>query len=551
MIKAKQLYMPAIAMTALFVGSIAVLQKALSESYVSLITNELHIELDSIIYGLSVSVDSPSYQAFDEFIEKTPFAQKRHEISIISEQGKLIFDTGLSKAQLIRQPPQNNHPEFSNALKLGVGNAMRFSEAKGIEYLHVAKPFALRDFYGVARISVPIEYINSAIDRFITFFFLVMCTALAVMLVITYLNNRQIVQHLAKKEDRYKAQYAQQTREVELLNRLASLLAACSTIHEAEQVVKDLAPKILGDVLGAVSIMRSSRNLLEVKLVWGGDWIGDNIYPPDDCWALRKGKSHMARDDLAAMPCKHMPNVNDEQVLCIPLIAHGNTVGMMHLAFGDEEECRRQYNLCRTVAEHIGLAIANLELQEELRRQALRDPLTGLFNRRYMEDAIEQDMNVASRKKQSFSLLMVDMDHFKIFNDNFGHDAGDFVLKQLAGVLLKATREQDKVCRIGGEEIAILLPDTSLEESILAADNVCNAVRDISPKLNGQMLGKVTVSIGIATYPESSNGVEGLLKDADIALYQAKENGRDQHVHSGLKTTAVPLKTLPREASSG
>jgi diguanylate cyclase (GGDEF)-like protein len=111
--------------------------------------------------------------------------------------------------------------------------------------------------------------------------------------------------------------------------------------------------------------------------------------------------------------------------------------------------------------------------------------------------------------------------------------------------------EQDKVCRIGGEEIAILLPDTSLEESILAADNVCNAVRDINPKINGQMLGKVTVSIGIATYPESSNGVEGLMKDADIALYQAKENGRDQHVHSGLKTTAVPLKTLPREASSG
>jgi hypothetical protein len=99
---------------------------------------------------------------------------------------------------LIRQPPQNNHPEFSNALKLRVGNAMRFSETKGIEYLHVAKPFALRDFYGVARISVPIEYINSAIDRFITFFFFVMCFALAVMLVITYLNNRQIVQHLAK-----------------------------------------------------------------------------------------------------------------------------------------------------------------------------------------------------------------------------------------------------------------------------------------------------------------------------------------------------------------
>lgn len=388
-----------------------------------------------------------------------------------------------------------------------------------------------KKFNGIARLAMPLEYVDKTIYAFMLTFVSVIVITLFIVLTFTIFNNRLIARHIDQREHLYQSQFLNQKRDIELLHRLASLLAACNNTIEAQQVVTDVVPKILGNVSGAVAIMRASRNLLETKLSWGENRIGLDSYSPDDCWALRKGKYHFAKDELTNMQCAHMHGCEYEQTLCIPMIAHGEAIGMMSLVFETETVDDKLQNLCFTIAEHIGLAMANLELQEKLRQQALRDPLTGLYNRRYLEEILEQELIFAARSQSNLSVLMVDMDHFKRFNDNFGHDAGDYVLKQLASVLTQVCTDDDSVCRVGGEEIAIVLPKMDIDTSLLLAQKICTRVREMHPKFNGQVLGQLTVSIGIATYPDSADRSDSLIKEADIALYQAKNSGRDKALH--------------------
>ena len=228
-----------------------------------------------------------------------------------------------------------------------------------------------------------------------------------------------------------------------------------------------------------------------------------------------------------------MAATGEDQTLCIPLTAHGNTIGMLHLYFGDkgtlvENETKQ---LAFTVAEHLGLALANLSLQEKLRSQALSDPLTGLFNRRYFEESIDSLLMVAKRDSVPLSLLMLDLDHFKRFNDNFGHDAGDYVLKEISGVLINTIGDDDVVCRLGGEELAIIAPGLNAQQAMALSATICANVEELHLNLKGLSLGKVTVSIGVATFPDSRVEQADLVKYADVALYKAKDYGRNRAVH--------------------
>ena len=226
-----------------------------------------------------------------------------------------------------------------------------------------------------------------------------------------------------------------------------------------------------------------------------------------------------------------MHNSADVKTLCIPLVAHGNTIGLMHLILDENDTAPQKIDMSCSIAEHLALAVANLDLQQRLRQQALRDSLTGLYNRRYFDDSITQKLNISNRYHQPLSLLMMDMDHFKSFNDSFGHDAGDYVLKSVAALFTKIMRKEDCVCRIGGEEIAVLLPQADREQSLIISDKVCQEVRRLHLTLNGQSLGKLSISIGIATYPEDADDADELIKQADNAMYSAKKNGRDQFFH--------------------
>jgi len=180
------------------------------------------------------------------------------------------------------------------------------------------------------------------------------------------------------------------------------------------------------------------------------------------------------------------------------------------------------------VGERISLALANLRLREVLRGQSIRDPLTGLFNRRFMEESLERELRRAMRAKQQVALLMLDIDHFKRFNDTFGHQAGDALLRALGKLLRESTRGQDVVCRYGGEEFAFVLAGASFDAAQKRAEFLREDIKQLNVQYGGQLLGAVTLSIGIAVFPEHGDSAEHLLKAADDALYRAKEGGRDR-----------------------
>jgi diguanylate cyclase (GGDEF)-like protein len=186
--------------------------------------------------------------------------------------------------------------------------------------------------------------------------------------------------------------------------------------------------------------------------------------------------------------------------------------------------------LAAAVAEQIAMALANLNLRETLRHQSIRDSLTGLFNRRYMEETLERELHRGKRKGAPVGIIMLDLDHFKMFNDTFGHLAGDALLRAVGEFLQARVRGEDIVCRHGGEEFAVILPEASLESTRQRAEHLRDGVKILEVQHRGQSLGTITLSAGVAAFPDHGATAEVVLREADAALYRAKADGRDRVV---------------------
>jgi len=191
-------------------------------------------------------------------------------------------------------------------------------------------------------------------------------------------------------------------------------------------------------------------------------------------------------------------------------------------------EWRRIYPPPNSFAEQIGLSIANIRLREMLKRQSIRDPLTGAFNRRYLDEVFERELRRAERANQTVGVIMMDLDHFKNFNDTFGHNAGDVALQALGSILLKHVRSQDVVCRYGGEEFIILLPGVSEAGTGSRADEIRSKVKEQDITYEGRPLAKISVSAGVSAFPKHGTTPGQLIAAADGALYAAKKAGRDR-----------------------
>lgn len=319
------------------------------------------------------------------------------------------------------------------------------------------------------------------------------------------------------------------TDEQSLLGELDNLLAACNSIEEACNVFNRVGSKFFSDKQGALSIRNHSGNLYEITTSWGGQWPGDQVFFSDDCWSLRRGQPHLSAEATPSPLCKHLPVVFESSVLCVPLVAQGDTLGVFHLMadsidFFDDVVIR----LAESLAEHASLAIVNLRLRESLRLKSIRDPLTNLFNRRYLVESLEREISRSKRKEENIGVMMIDIDHFKIFNDSFGHEAGDFVLKQLGLALSQFVRKEDIACRYGGEEFTLILPNTSLEISQKRAEQLCDRIRKVDLRFQNKSLVTLTLSIGVSVFPDHGELVETLIGAADQALYRAKHEGRNR-----------------------
>lgn len=313
------------------------------------------------------------------------------------------------------------------------------------------------------------------------------------------------------------------------ISEMSDYLQSCKTTEEAYTLIGKVLPKVLVETSGSIAVYNNSKNLIETKLTWGSAVAAESEFVPEECWGLRQGYPHISTPHGNSPTCSHIKVLPSGGAMCYPMQAHGEALGLFLAApDGAAPLSEYQQKLIKRVGEQVSLAISNLKLQNRLRNQSIRDPMTGLYNRRYLEETMEQALSRAKRYEQPVTVFMLDIDHFKKFNDTMGHDAGDALLVKFAQVMQHNVRQEDVVCRYGGEEFIILLPNTSAQDAVTVAGKLCEATRRIKMSNGKQELPPVTVSIGIATYPQHSTTSADLISAADAALYAAKNGGRNQ-----------------------
>ena len=322
-------------------------------------------------------------------------------------------------------------------------------------------------------------------------------------------------------------------REMRLINRMNDLLQACKTQEEAFQVVSLAVGALFPSQSGGLAILHDSGHFLETFASWGDEPILESIFQLDDCWAIRRGQAHDVADPLDNVICRHFVRPPKQGYLCLPLVVQGEMLGLFSIeipAGMKPENAHHWRQQVVTVGEGIKLSLSNLKLREIMREQANHDPLTGLFNRRYLNDTLQRELNHARRDCTPTAIAMLDIDHFKNINDTYGHDAGDLMLRELGRVLRENVRKSDIACRFGGEEFVLILLDSSLESSRHLLEKISTLVKEMQIHYAEQLLGSISLSIGVVEASQHEMTADELLSAADKAMYAAKRAGRDRIV---------------------
>ena len=341
------------------------------------------------------------------------------------------------------------------------------------------------------------------------------------------------------------------TEEISLLNNLASSLQSCRGIAEAKDLLQHFMERLFPGQSGALYVAQSARGVLEAKAAWGDTREWEALMETTDCWALRRGQMHDFSAGGSNLPCQHVRSPEGGYV-CVPMMAEGEVLGLLHLrdlahpgegAAAGHEELRDH---AERLATQIGPAIASLTLREQLHQHSIRDGLTGLFNRRYLEETVGREILRARRSQVNVAVIMVDVDHFKQFNDTHGHQAGDAVLQAFATYLQESIRGDDIACRYGGEEFTIILPGTTPDGALERAEQLRRGTAELRLRLRGESLPSITASFGVAFFPQDGDTWNDLLRAADAALYRAKYEGRNRVV---VASTVNDDAALPPAAS--
>jgi len=328
------------------------------------------------------------------------------------------------------------------------------------------------------------------------------------------------------------AELQRRDEEMKLLIGLNDLLQACTTQAEAYQAIAHVGVELFAGQSGCLAILSGPEHNLETVARWGDEAAIMSRFPIEHCWALRRGKLHEVIDPRTDLLCQHFGGEVLAGWLCVPLIVQSGTVGLLCLAgvagMGRVSITRQQ--LAVAAGETIKLSLHNLKLREELRQQAVHDPLTGLCNRRYLEENLGRELHRARRANSPLCVVMFDLDNFKPFNDTFGHEAGDSILRDLAQVLREKLRKSDIACRYGGDEFVLVLPDSSLADTQQRVQQIRALLKELPMRHGGQVVRPISASAGIAGLPEHGSTAAELLQAADNAMYAAKQVGGNRVV---------------------
>lgn len=454
----------------------------------------------------------------------------RNRITVVEQDGQIIEDSSVPAGSTGSLSNHADREEIMDALKNEKSIHTRISTVTKKEMSYVAALSSLNGRPVVIRISRTTKDIRESMAPLLYLvigFGVISLFGLAGVAILAIIGvNRRV-------RNEYKTRAAQ----VYSMQELGTLLSACASREEILGVVEKLFPELLHKMSGAIALFNSSRNQLEIKVEWGEQWAASRMYSPSDCWSLRKGREHNNKEGHRGVSCMHLTGV-EENHYCFPMIAHGDTLGVLHVKQQSADGLSpEEKNFIFAISEQVGLALANANLRRNLRDQATKDALTGLHNRRYLMDTVVQEISRAERHDKILGVLMLDLDHFKNFNDTYGHDCGDKVLIRLGEALKKCTREHDICCRYGGEEFTIILVENSLEGMATVAKRICQAVRDIEFPYGNEVIKDITISIGISVFPHHGKSLDDLMKEADNMLYEVKKEGRD-----GFKMLEVSTK---------
>jgi diguanylate cyclase (GGDEF)-like protein len=360
--------------------------------------------------------------------------------------------------------------------------------------------------------------------------------------------TREVTEQRENEEGlaRQRRELERSNAEMKLLNGLADMLQSCATSDEAYSVATQSCAELFAEFSGSISVMQPSLDMLDSRAAWGDAEPGALRFAPAECWALRRGRAHVSGP--TGPRCGRLSRSTPRRCLCLPMVGQSETTGVFHLmstVLGGEKRpdddltsspARR---LAVTVAAQLSMAFANLRLRESLREMSIRDPLTGLFNRRYMEETLNRELSLAARNRAEVAVLVIDVDHFKAFNDSHGHDAGDAILGAVGEVPRRYSRISDVACRFGGEEFIVIPPSCTLDDVRLRADELRRRVSALRVPYRGIDLSGPTISCGVAAYPQHGATPQELIHIADGALYAAKRGGRDRVVVAPLARTGI------------
>jgi diguanylate cyclase (GGDEF)-like protein len=333
------------------------------------------------------------------------------------------------------------------------------------------------------------------------------------------------------------AQLLKRDEEMKSLIHLNELLQSCTTQAEAYQVVALVAPELFAGESGCLAMLHPADQMMETVARWGDETALVPSFSLEDCWALRRGKLHEVSDPRVDLLCHHFVHDPQAGYLCVPLIVPSGTNGLLCLtgATGKEKGSSARQRLAVAAGEMIKLYFYSLRLKDELRDQAIHDPLTGLCNRRYLDESLSRELHRGRRGKSPLCVVMLDLDNFKQFNDAFGHDAGDSVLRQLGQMLRDKLRKSDISCRYGGDEFVLVLPDSSLADTEQRLEQIRALVKELRTQTGAPRRDMITISAGIASAPEHGSTAAELFQAADKAMYAAKHAGGNCVVVSQAK----------------
>ncbi|NLT67326.1 MAG: PAS domain S-box protein [Acidobacteria bacterium] len=349
------------------------------------------------------------------------------------------------------------------------------------------------------------------------------------------ITERKRTEDALQKENRALEEWVneleQRTRELTLLSEMGDILRACLTTEEVYEVIVRVSQELFPRHGGALFVLGPARNIVESVAQWGISSVAESTFTPDECWGLRRGRVHWVEDCSLGLVCKHVHTPYPHGYLCVPMMAQGEAVGVLHLTQPDDVKMpEAKQRLATAMAEHVAMALSNLRLHERLRTQSIRDQLTGLFNRSFMEESLELELRRAVRSQQQLSVIMLELDGFQTINENYGVEVGDSILRR-TGMLLQANvRKGDIACRYTGQTYVVILPQSDLDIGRKRAETLCGLVRTLEVKYQSTQVGHITGSFGLAVFPGHGQTVENLLRSAEAALSRAKSAGGDSVV---------------------